>query len=202
MIGKHTPSISDPKSIRIEKAQLRDRVRKVLAAMSGAGQLEASRNIISLLCNQSYWKSAQSVLLYAPLPEEPDVWPLVAMGLEEGKSMVLPRYIPETKTYEICPISHAENDIQIGKYGIREPASHCAAATISLLDFILVPGIAFDLHGHRLGRGKGFYDQLLKNVRGVTCGVAFDDQIVEAVPVEPHDMRVKIVLTPTRWVVV
>jgi 5-formyltetrahydrofolate cyclo-ligase len=65
---------------------------------------------------------------------------------------------------------------------------------------ILVPGVAFDLHGGRLGRGKGYYDRLLKELRGTTCGVAFDQQVVEAIPVEPHDVRLDHVLTPTRWI--
>ena len=64
---------------------------------------------------------------------------------------------------------------------------------------ILVPGVAFDLHGRRLGRGKGFYDQLLAGVRGTTCGVAFDVQVVRELPQEPHDARVNCILTPTRW---
>jgi 5-formyltetrahydrofolate cyclo-ligase len=64
----------------------------------------------------------------------------------------------------------------------------------------LVPGVAFDLHGRRLGRGKGFYDRLLADVRGKTCGVAFDEQIVREVPVEPHDSDVNCILTPTRWI--
>jgi len=64
---------------------------------------------------------------------------------------------------------------------------------------ILIPGIAFDLHGRRLGRGKGFYDRLLTEIRGVKCGIAFDEQIVEKIPVEPHDVRMDFILTPTRF---
>ena len=72
--------------------------------------------------------------------------------------------------------------------------------SLNRLDFILVPGVAFDLHGRRLGRGRGYYDILLAKVRGTTCGVAFDEQIVREVPVEPHDSDVNCILTPTRWI--
>ena len=68
----------------------------------------------------------------------------------------------------------------------------------SVPDLILVPGVAFDLSGHRLGRGKGFYDRLLANARGVKCGVAFDEQIVKAVAAGTHDIRMDFILTPTR----
>jgi len=68
------------------------------------------------------------------------------------------------------------------------------------LDLILVPGIAFDLRGRRLGRGKGYYDRWLPALRGKTCGVAFDEQIVDDIPLEPHDVVVNCILTPTRWI--
>ena len=68
-----------------------------------------------------------------------------------------------------------------------------------LLDVVLVPGVAFDLGGRRLGRGAGYYDRLLTGVRGTTCGVAFDEQISGELPVEPHDVHVNCILTPTRW---
>ena len=76
----------------------------------------------------------------------------------------------------------------------------CAPALLNSLDLVLVPGVAFDLHGRRLGRGKGYYDQLLAGVCGTTCGVAFDEQIVREVPLEPHDVLMNCILTPTRWV--
>jgi 5-formyltetrahydrofolate cyclo-ligase len=60
--------------------------------------------------------------------------------------------------------------------------------------------VAFDLHGRRLGRGKGFYDRLLARTRGTKCGVAFDEQIVAKITVEPHDAQVNCLLTPTRWI--
>ena len=81
----------------------------------------------------------------------------------------------------------------------REPNDRCALVPLNTLELVLVPGTAFDSRGHRLGRGKGFYDQLLSQVRGQTCGVAFDEQIVPEVPIEPHDVRLNYLLTPTRW---
>jgi 5-formyltetrahydrofolate cyclo-ligase len=64
----------------------------------------------------------------------------------------------------------------------------------------LVPGVAFDVRGGRLGRGRGFYDRLLAGVSGAKCGVAFDEQIVDAVPAGPLDIRLNCILTPTRWI--
>ena len=188
------------KEIRTEKMELRKCIRALLAQMPGSLRIEASNRANELLSRQQCWKEAQSVLLYAPLPEELDVWPLVSNALEQRKKVLLPRYISEHKAYVICPIVDPARDLEIGQFGIREPGPHCQPMSISRLDFVLVPGVAFDLHGHRLGRGRGFYDQLLKVVLGRTCGIAFDEQIVQTVPVEPHDILVNNILTPTRWV--
>jgi 5-formyltetrahydrofolate cyclo-ligase len=67
------------------------------------------------------------------------------------------------------------------------------------IDLILVPGIAFDEGGRRIGRGKGYYDRLLTHVRGLKCGVAFDCQVETDLPSESHDISVDALLTPTRW---
>jgi 5-formyltetrahydrofolate cyclo-ligase len=90
-------------------------------------------------------------------------------------------------------------DLSVGKFDVREPVASYPTVALNRLDFVLVPGIAFDLRGRRLGRGKGFYDRLLTDVRGKTCGVAFDEQIVPEIPIEPHDIPVHCILTPTRW---
>ena len=87
-----------------------------------------------------------------------------------------------------------------GQFGIREPAARCPEIPLSRLDLILVPGVAFDWHGRRLGRGKGFYDRLLAGTRGVKCGIAFDEQMVNEVPAGSLDARMNFMMTPTRGV--
>ena len=99
----------------------------------------------------------------------------------------------------VCQVGDLEADIVTGRFGIREPRTGCARLSLKRLDLILVPGIAFDLDGHRLGRGRGYYDRLLGELQGARCGVAFDQQIVDRVPIEPHDMRLSCIVTPTRW---
>jgi 5-formyltetrahydrofolate cyclo-ligase len=64
----------------------------------------------------------------------------------------------------------------------------------------LVPGVAFDVHGHRLGRGRGFYDRILAQASGIRCGVAYDFQLLEQIPTEAHDALMNFVMTPSRCV--
>ena len=186
--------------MRASKRALRREVAAVLRAMAPAEREAASGQARQLLASQPRWRAARSVLFYAPLAEELDVWPLVKEALRAGKRVGLPRFAPQSGAYTACEVQDLGLDLKAGHFGIREPADHCAAFSLKWLDLILVPGVAFDPHGRRLGRGKGFYDQLLAGLRGVTCGVAFDQQIVREVPVTSHDVLMNCILTPTRWI--
>ena len=190
----------EPTDIKASKQTLRLKVAAVLQAMTPAERVAASGQARRLLASRPEWRAARSVLFYAPMAEELDVWPLVKESLAQGKRVGLPRYEARSGAYMACEVQDLGLDLKPGHFGIREPAAHCAAFSLNWLDLILVPGVAFDLHGRRLGRGKGFYDQLLAGLRGVMCGVAFDQQIALEVPVTPRDVRVNCILTPTRWI--
>jgi len=186
--------------IRENKAELRRSIRASLKAMTPDQRATASVQACALLEQQTVWKKAKLIFFYAPMPEELDIWPLLSDSLAAGKTVALPRFDSATQRYVACQVMDIARDLGYGKFGIREPGGDCIAVPPNRLDLVLVPGVAFDVHGRRLGRGKGFYDQLLATVRGRTCGVAFDEQIVDAIPVEPHDVHLNCILTPTRWI--
>lgn len=181
------------------KAAVRAQVNARIKALNREQRTVASAAACDLLRRQTVWQHAESILFYAPLAAELDIWPLLTEALVDGKIAALPRFSPDTGAYTACAVQNIDKDLRPGHLGVREPSDTCRQVALTL-DLILVPGVAFDLQGHRLGRGKGFYDQLLVAVRGTTCGVAFDEQIVPEVPVEPHDVRLSCILTPTRWV--
>jgi 5-formyltetrahydrofolate cyclo-ligase len=187
-------------SIREAKQALRKQVSANLKQMEAAERAAASARARALLAAKPLWKAAQWVLFFAPLPGELDVWPLLTEALSAGKRVALPRFVAEDNAYEACQIQDPKLDLQVGHFGIREPANRCACLPSTRLDLILVPGVAFDLQGRRLGRGKGYYDQLLSVWHGATCGVAFDEQIVDEIPVASHDIDLNCILTPTRWI--
>ena len=181
------------------KRALRQDVRARMKELTPARRAEASAQARTLLAQQTRWRSAQSILFFAPMPGELDLWPLLAEALAAGKTAALPRYDAPTQSYRACRIENTAEDLEMGHFGIREPNLRCAVDSLDRFNFILVPGVAFDVHGRRLGRGKGFYDRLLATVRGTTCGVAFDEQLVSEIPVEQHDIRLNCLLTPTCW---
>ena len=180
------------------KQALREEIRARLGSMSAAQRAAASEQACALLKQQRVWTQARTVLFFAPMPGELDLWPLFAEALDGGKSVGLPRFCEEQGRYVGCEVQDVNRELARGRFGIREPGPGCRPLPF-MLDLVLVPGVAFDIHGRRLGRGKGFYDQMLADLCGQTCGVGFDEQIVAAVPFEPHDIRLNCLLTPTRW---
>ena len=180
------------------KSVLRERVRELVRALPAEERRAGAAALGALIREQAPWRSAQSVLLFAPLPDEPDISALLDEAWRAGKTVALPRSDPLTGGY-LAAVVADRSRLSPGRFGVLEPDAGCPGVPLNQLDFAFVPGVAFDLVGRRLGRGKGFYDRLLAEVRGHKCGVAFDAQIVAQVPEEPHDIRVDSILTPTRW---
>jgi 5-formyltetrahydrofolate cyclo-ligase len=181
-----------------EKAQLRARLRATLAATPHETLIRASEQIRRRLAQTAVWQNARSLLLYAALPREVDLGPLMEAALAAGRVIALPRFLPALGTYEAATIKNPAQDLVTGAFGVREPAPHCPALPLNQLDLAVVPGLGFDEAGRRLGRGRGFYDRLLASVRGARCGVAFEFQVVPAMPAEPHDIALNWLVTPTR----
>lgn len=181
------------------KAAIRSRVRAVLAGVSSGEAAEASTRACALLRAQPIWRESKSILFYAPLAQELDLSPLMTDALISDKTVALPRFIAETGQYAAFQVTNPADGLTRGNFGILEPLSTAPSVPVNQLDLALVPGIAFDMCGRRLGRGKGFYDRLLAAVPGAKCGVAFDQQVVGEIPVESHDIVMNFILTPTRW---
>ena len=201
-LGGGSKEIATEMSVELksQKAALRAGVLARLLKLSADVQARESIRLNSNLLRQAVWRKAQSVLLFAPMKGEPDIWALLEQALAERKQVALPWYDREQGVYLARLIKDMTDDLHVGSFGIREPLPTCPAVSLNRLDLVLVSGVAFDLHGRRLGRGKGYYDRLLAGYGGTKCGVAFDEQIVAEVPAEPHDIRVNCILTPTRWI--
>lgn len=184
---------------RIRKSALRQEIREKLKATSLDERTAGSAEVRRRLAEQAIWKSSKAILAYVPTALEPDIWSAVTEALATGKQLALLRYSPDGDRYVPCLVRDPARDLQPGQYGILEPAPHCPIFDLMRLDLALVPGIGFTLDGGRLGRGKGYYDRLLAEVPVLKCGVAFDCQIAGEFPLEPHDVQLNCILTPTRW---
>jgi len=179
-----------------QKSALRKQIREALQTISPAVRAVESIELCDRL--EPQLQSARTILFFAPLPEEPDVWPLLEKLLPTKRICALPAFDSATGTYSARRVQNLTTDIAAGKFGIHEPSAGCAEMPLEKFDLILVPAVAFDWRGHRLGRGGGFYDRLLAKARGIKCGVAFDRQMVKEIPAGTHDVRMDFIVTPTR----
>jgi 5-formyltetrahydrofolate cyclo-ligase len=182
-----------------QKRALREIQRRRLAATTPDERAVASRRLRRRLESLAVWGSASRILAFASLDGEPDLDLLLKVALSVGKMVALPRFRPAAGIYEAAEVLDWERDLTRGEFGIREPSVEAKAVPLNQLDLVLVPGLAFDLFGARLGRGKGFYDRLLTDVSGHLCGVLFEWQLVGEVPLEPHDRLMNSILTPAHW---
>jgi 5-formyltetrahydrofolate cyclo-ligase len=148
-------------------------------------KVSASEQIRHHLRNSTTWRTARVVFGFMALPEEPD-W--LGKDLPSNKLLAFPK-ISESGML----LFFSGSTFQPGAFGVREPDCGTAAPPP---DLVIVPGLAFDPTGARLGRGKGFYDRWLgANPTVRTLGVCFNCQVLESVPREPHDARVDAILT-------
>lgn len=143
--------------------------------------------IVSLLESHPQVKRAHTLLLYSALPDEPSLQPLLDRLVEEGKTVLLPRVVNGTDM-ELCYYTGAA-DLQQGAFNIMEPIGK-PCTDYESVDVAIVPGMAFDKQGHRLGRGKGYYDRLLPQLKKTyKIGVCYPSRLLADVPTDEHDVR-------------
>lgn len=170
-----------------DKSALRSKIRGIAETRSNASAL--SLQLSAQLRGWTLWQASASIAAFAATAGEPetlDPWP-------QDKRVALPRISKEILAFHwIANLA----ELKAGKFGILEPDAGALCAG-NEFDLILVPGLAFDLGGGRLGRGRGFYDRFLANAHGIRVGICFDDQIVARAPMEAHDLRMDFVVTPS-----
>jgi|YelNatPaOPRAMG01_1025707.scaffolds.fasta_scaffold02195_17 5-formyltetrahydrofolate cyclo-ligase len=121
--------------------------------------------------------------------------------LAEGKHVCVPSFDPVGQRYICSELKHFDADLAPGKLDILEPRrAALRPVAANKVDVWLVPGLAFDEHGNRLGRGMGYFDQLLRDARGVKIGLAHDCQVVKKVPTDSHDVGMDWIVTETRTI--
>lgn len=145
-------------------------------------------------------RDASTILAYASFGTELSLDPFITHALDAGKRIAIPAIDWARKSMCAKQITNLDTDLIAGRYGIRVPREGCPVVEPEQIDVILVPGLAFDRAGNRLGRGAGFYDRSISALKEsghnpTLIGVCYHAQIVESVPTEAHDHRVDRVIT-------
>ncbi|MCC7326407.1 MAG: 5-formyltetrahydrofolate cyclo-ligase [Burkholderiales bacterium] len=186
------------------KAALRARVLAKRDKLSQAARSAASRRIAARIAALPAFEAARVVMAYASFGNEVDTWTLIAETLARGKRLVLPLIDRHRDALALHFVCDPDRELMANAWGIREPRPDiCPPAMLAELDFIVVPGLAFDQRGGRLGYGKAYYDRLFHSLAGdgampFRIAGAFDLQIVDRVPMDAHDVAVPHIVTEAR----
>lgn len=183
-------------SVAAAKAELRARLRAERAAIAAELRSAWSAAIAARAQGLDAWRRAESVQLFiGALPGEVETWGLAAACLAAGKALVCPRV--EGERLELRRVEEL-NALARSDQGLWEPSPDCALVEPQAIDLALLPGLAFDRRGGRLGLGRGFYDRLLRETAAERVGLCFDLQVTPSTPMDQGDERVSRVVTELR----
>lgn len=181
----------------MEKKQLRRQMLEKRKSLSIDQRRDFSRRACSRLLTCERLMEAEVILAFHPFGDELDILPFVEEAMRRGVEIWLPRTVPDTR--ELIPYRYTGKEmLKQGTYGIWEPDPDKAQPVDTRrLNAVLVPGVGFDRQGGRIGYGAGYYDRFLAGLdhRPYLLGICYSLQIVENVPMEPHDILLDAVLT-------
>ena len=189
------PTVSD------RKRALRERALAARDALPTAARAAKSARITAALLDLAECSRSGYVMAYVPVRSEFDTRTLLERLLAAGVVLALPR-ITAPRLMETVPVTDLSRDLVPGRFGIPAPRDGLEPVSPSVFDCVVVPGSAFDLRGRRCGYGGGYYDGLLSQTRADCHRVApaFEAQLVDEVPQEPHDLPVHLIVTEARVV--
>lgn len=180
----------------MDKILLRQALRARRQALTAGEIAQAAALATARLWSEPCWRLAQTMALHLAVRGELPTAALITAAWKEGKRVALPRMSGGRMEMRLATVATV---LVPGAHGIPEPPVEAEIIKPSELDLVVVPGVAFDRRGGRLGQGGGDYDRLLSQLKPdcYVVGWCHDFQMVDAVPSEPHDQRVGLVVTPT-----
>lgn len=180
-------------AIMIDKYSLRERIKAQKTLLTDAERFAAAAGVFAAVERTAAFLLAQRILIYNSLPDELSTREFLAKWA--GRKHF---FLPRVNGVDLELLPYERTRLHLGAFHIEEPDG-TDIADPSTMDLIIVPAVAMDSDGNRLGRGRGFYDRLLALTRATTIGVGYDFQFIpEGIPAEPHDVALDFVITETR----
>lgn len=187
--------------INAAKIQIREDIAKSISALSEGQIAEKTKAIEAKLFDFANFLEAKIVLLYVNGDYEVRTDNIIKRSYDYGKIVVLPAFDPVKFNMNLLKVDNFEKELIPGPRGVLEPdAGRCKIVPLERIDIAVIPGLAFDEKGGRIGSGKGYYDRLIPKLAITTRKVAltFEEQIVPQVPMDSHDKHVDIIITDKR----
>lgn len=176
----------------MDKHTIRLKMKARKALLSDEERLAAARDAFEILEQTAAFMVSDHILMYHSLPDELSTHEFIDRWAGR-KRFYLPRV--NGVNLEILPFERSR--MHLGAFNIEEPDGD-SLTDISQIDMVVVPAVAYDRSGNRVGRGKGYYDRLLEGVKALTVGLAYDFQLVDQIDSEAHDVRVDFIVTDRR----
>jgi len=183
----------------MDKKLIREAMLKKRESLPWLEMQGKSHQAVQLLQQLKQFHQARTLLIYLPIRNEIDTIPIIKTAWQLGKTVVIPVCQPGNEL--LLSRINSFNELNEGVFGIPEPcANHLRPVAAEQVDLAVLPGVAFDLNGNRLGFGGGYFDRLLPLLRAdcPRLALAYDFQIVEVLPVKEHDIKMDIIVTENR----
>lgn len=181
-------------SVRNIKNSLRAYYRQIRASLSESSRQEYSSIITEKIISSDFYRNTDVIFTYVSFSTELDTKELIRYSLENGKKVAVPYCIPETSLMKFYYIE-SEQSLKKGSFGIYEPVPEKCEEATEKSGIIIVPGLAFDCKGYRIGYGKGFYDRYLPDFNGEKIGICYSDCMRKCVLHDTFDVRVNYIIT-------
>lgn len=173
----------------MEKSEIRRNMRRLRLMLSDMEKEQAAAEVFSQLENTAAFMMADNILIYHSLPDE--LQTIAFMKKWKGRKHF---FLPRVNGVNLDLLPYIESELERGAYDIEEPTGS-NLANVEDIDLMIIPAVAFDRRGNRLGRGKGFYDRLLASSKSTKIGVGYEFQLMDEIPSETHDVPMDIVIT-------
>ena len=187
--------------IQVTKSQIRTDIADALAALSEKEIAEKTNAIEKRLFDFANFLEAKVVLLYANNSNEVGTKNILMRTHAYNKIIVLPAFNTETFAMTLMKVDALEKDLTAGPRGVIEPnPDRCKVVPIERIDIAIIPAVALDEKGGRIGSGEGYYDRLIPELSITTrkVALAFEEQIIPQIPIESHDKHIDIIITDKR----
>ncbi len=178
----------------MEKSDIRRKIKALRTMLSDEDKNSAAEEVFEQLEKTAAFLLADKILMYHSLPDELQT---IAFLKKWGSRKKF--FLPRVNGVNLDILPYDQSRLELGSFQIEEPTGDDLTDPAEI-ELIIVPAVAFDRNGNRLGRGKGFYDRLLQTTRATKIGVGYDFQLFEEIPAEPHDVPMDMVITQRHYI--
>jgi 5-formyltetrahydrofolate cyclo-ligase len=187
--------------VQQRKREIRKKVQEERDRLSHQERTGHSEVVLDRLFSLEEFRTADTIFFFISFRSEVDTVPMIKQALDAGKRVCLPYTYTESKQMVASHIVDFEKELEPGNYDIMEPRPECVRPVPpEEIDIVIMPGVAFDVDGRRLGYGGGYYDRFLDRCRPDSLRVApcFDLQVIDEVPCADHDHQIHMIVTEKR----